>query len=127
MTHWTEKPTTRGRRNADCRGGGKTKKLSRGIGRKTIFLANTPFLPYCTDEYSLCSNGNLHPPTYRHEFGETLPAGEQTWIAEEVDKHIQGCLRVLLAEGGTAADGLVVVEAAAAAADGGVSEEYGES
>lgn len=35
----------------------------------------------------------------RHDFGETLPPEEKMWIAEEVDTHIQSCLRAL-AEGG---------------------------
>ncbi|CBJ26153.1 protein kinase domain [Ectocarpus siliculosus] len=35
----------------------------------------------------------------RHAFGETLPPEEQIWIAEEVDRHIQACLRVVVGGG----------------------------
>eukprot|EP00903_Cladosiphon_okamuranus_P013940 g12966.t1 len=40
----------------------------------------------------------------RHDFGETLPPEEKVWIAEEVDSHIQSCLRAL-------AEGEAVVQA----------------
>ncbi|CAM9836494.1 unnamed protein product [Ectocarpus fasciculatus] len=50
----------------------------------------------------------------RHAFGETLPPEEQIWIAEEVDKHIQACLRVVA--GGRTGDTYAVD----------VSEPYGE-
>lgn len=49
-----------------------------------------------------------------HAFSETRPPEEQIWIAEEVDRHIQACLRVVVGEG--AGDNYAVD----------VSEPYGE-